>query len=112
MIMTADDVAAISVPVLGLAQLTKWLIQRGDPRGAEWLGPLSIFFYAALAVSLWVYSHVWPPHRMMLFDIFANWVVVTLTAAGVYGFTRKLDEPTYGRRETKSDDDEMPSEKV
>lgn len=88
--MSAEDVLAISAPVLALAQLTKWLIQRGNGK-IPWLGPISIFFYAALAEGLWVYSNIGFPPRALAFAIFANWVQIVLTAAGVYGFTRNMD---------------------
>jgi hypothetical protein len=95
-VMTAADATAISVPVLGLAQLTKWLIQRGNG-GVRWLGPVTIFVYAALAEGLWLVSYAWPPPQTMAFSIFANWVGITLAASGLYGFTRTMDRPADSR---------------
>jgi hypothetical protein len=96
--MDSQDVLAIAGPVLALAQLTKWLIQRAT-RQLKWLGPVSIFFYAGVATMLWVYSNMWPIERTDAFTIFAAWVSVVLSAAGVYGFTRKMESGENGDRD-------------
>jgi hypothetical protein len=89
--MDSTDVLAISGPVIALAQLSKWIVQRGNGHSIPWLGPLSIFFYAAVAEGLWIWSNVGVPPRELYFTIFANWVAITVSAAGIYGFTKKMD---------------------
>lgn len=81
--MTADAIVAISAAVVALVQLVKWAGMRDS------YGPLAVIGFSGLGVALWLFGAVvWPPARTDTWPIFAGWVAVALSAAGVFGFTR------------------------
>lgn len=79
--MTGQDIITVSAAVVALVQLIKW---GGLPDKA---GPLVVLVLAALGVAIWVYSQD-AYQRSALFDLFAGWIAVSTSAAGVFGFTR------------------------
>lgn len=83
--MTATDIAAVSVAVVGLAQLVKW---SGLPD--RW-APAAVFGIALLSTLLCAWSRS-TLARATAFDLFAASIAGALTASGVYNLaTRKVD---------------------
>jgi hypothetical protein len=80
--MTADAIVAISAAVVACVQLIKWAGLRDS-----W-GPIAVIGFSGLGVLIWLAgAPVWPPVRTDTWPIFAGWVAVALSAAGVLGFT-------------------------
>lgn len=79
--MDATEIAAVSTAVVLLTQYVKWA---GLP---DTRGPLVVLALSLLGVALWGYS-VGTFERTKLFGYFAGWLVVSASAAGVFGFTR------------------------
>lgn len=75
--MDAEAIAVVTPVVVGLTQLVK---RAGLPDG--W-APAAVFLLAALGVGVWAFSHP-PLLRVNSFDLFAGWVLVATSAAGVY----------------------------
>ena len=71
----------VSAAVVALTQLAKWA---GIPD--RW-GPLAVLVASALGVAVWTVSSG-PLGQKAAFDLFAGWVAVATSAAGVFGFTR------------------------
>jgi hypothetical protein len=81
--MSAESIVAISAAVTALVQLTKWAGLKD-----QW-GPVIVIVFSGIGVALWLSSQpMWPPVRTDTWQIFAGWVAVSLSAAGVFGFTR------------------------
>lgn len=81
--MTADAIVAISAAVTALVQLCKWAGLRDS------YGPIAVIGFSGFGVLLWLFGAVvWPPARTDTWPIFAGWVAVALSSAGVFGFTR------------------------
>jgi hypothetical protein len=79
--MTGESIATVSISVVSLCQLIKWA---GLPD--HW-GPLVVMFLSALGVAFWGWTQN-DLSRLTAFAYFAGWIVVTTSAAGVYGFSR------------------------
>lgn len=81
--MNADTIALIAAAVTALTQIVKWA---GMPD--KW-GPVVVLFLAAIGVGVWAYSRGNPAtFRHDLFDYFTAWVTISLSSAGIFGFTR------------------------
>jgi hypothetical protein len=80
--MSTTEAGIVSAAVVSLTQLLKWTNLIPDR-----YGPGSVLVWAALGVLLWAWS-LGRLHQAIAFDLFSGWVVVALTAAGIYGFTR------------------------
>lgn len=79
--MDGQAIISVSAAVVALTQLLKW---GGIP---DKVGPLVVLLLAAVGVAVWVYSQgIYD--RKVLFDLFAGWIAVATSAAGVFGFTR------------------------
>ena len=89
--MDAQAILTIGTAVSALVQLAKWGLARRDPEGSY--GPLLVVVFAALGVALWAVSQPTLPVRTDIWPIFAAWVAVAITAAGVYGFVRTVGAP-------------------
>jgi hypothetical protein len=79
--MDAQAIAAVMIAVTGLTQLVKWM---GLPDGK---GPLAVLGLAALGTALWAWSKG-AISQATAFDLFSAWIVIALSAAGIFGFTR------------------------
>jgi hypothetical protein len=81
--VTAEAIVAISAAVVAITQLAKWA------KLPDHWGPLAVILLSGVGVSVWLFSQqTWPPVRTDTWEIFAGWVAVALSAAGVFGFTR------------------------
>lgn len=81
--MTADAIVAISAAVVAITQLIKWAGMK------DAFGPLVVILLSGIGVMVWLFSQtVWPPLRTDTWNIAAGWISVSLSAAGVFGFTR------------------------
>jgi hypothetical protein len=79
--MTGEAIVSVSAAVVALTQICKWA---GLPD--RW-GPIAVLVLAAVGVGVWVYSSgVFD--RTQTFAVFAGWIAVATSAAGVFGFTR------------------------
>lgn len=85
--MNAEAIVAVSAAVTALTQLIKWSGWVDDKTG-----PVVVLVLSLLGVALWAYSQSALPTRLELFAYFAGWVAVSLTAAGIFGFTRAGSE--------------------
>lgn len=84
--MTANDIAAVTIPVVALTQLLKWFNVVSDTRGPFVVLSLSLF-----GVVLWAFSE----GRLVAsnaFNLFTGFALVATSAAGVFGFTRAAPE--------------------
>ncbi|HXI18484.1 MAG TPA: hypothetical protein VNM48_19135 [Chloroflexota bacterium] len=79
--MNGEAIITVSAATVALTQLLKWA---NLPDRA---GPLAVLVLAALGVGVWVYSQG-VIDRQMTFELFAGWIAVATSAAGVFGFTR------------------------
>lgn len=92
--MQAEAIAAVSAAVVALTQLVKW-------SGLETkFAPISVLVLSAVGVGVWNYSH---PADAQAFDLFAAWIVVATSAAGVFGFTRASSEAVAAASGRKED---------
>lgn len=89
--MDAVAIAAVTVPVVGMTQLVKWM-GLPDRRGA-----LVVPIISAVWVALYVYSRG-GYSQAALFDVAAAWIVVTAAAAGVFGYTRAASDAVTATR--------------
>lgn len=81
--MSAEAIVAISAAVVAFVQLVKWAGLKD-----HW-GPLVVIAFSGVGVLIWLISQpAWPPSRTDTWNIFAGWIAVALSAAGVFGFTR------------------------
>jgi hypothetical protein len=79
--MTGEAIATISISVVSLTQVLKWAGLR------DHYGPILVMVLSAFGVIFWGWSEA-DLSRTTAWGYFAGWVVVTTSAAGVYGFTR------------------------
>jgi len=79
--MDGQAIIAVSASVVGLVQIIKW---GGLPD--RW-GPIAVLLVSLLGVGVWGWSKG-NFERAVAFDYFAGWVAVSLSAAGIFGFTR------------------------
>jgi len=79
--MNGEAILAVSVFVVGLVSLVKWA---GLPAR---VAPLAVLVAAAIGVGVWGWS-AQSFERATVFEHLAGWVAVSMSAAGVYGFTR------------------------
>lgn len=79
--MDAQAVLTVSGAVVALTQLAKW---SGIP---DKTGPIVVLLLALLGVAFWGYAEG-TFERTKAFEYFAGWISVSLSAAGVFGFTR------------------------
>ncbi len=79
--MNAEAIVSVSAAVVALTQIIKWQGMRD-----QW-APIVVLFNALLGCALWAYSRG-DFARATVFSYFAGWISVSLTAAGVFGFTR------------------------
>jgi hypothetical protein len=81
--MSAEGIIAVSAAVVALVQLIKWAGLRDS-----W-GPVAVIALSVVGVMVWLVSgDSWPPARTDVWPIFSGIIAVTLSAAGVFGFTR------------------------
>ena len=89
MSLTAESIVAVSAAVVALVQLVKWA---GLP---DRRGPLVVLAFALAGVVLYQVSYA-PDGRLFartdIWPIFAAWIAVALSAAGVFGFVRSGPE--------------------
>ncbi len=79
--MNAQAILTVSAAVVSLTQLLKW---GGLPDRA---GPIAVLGLALAGVLFWIWTQgVFV--RAEGFDYFAAWVSVSMSASGVYGFSR------------------------
>lgn len=79
--MSAQDAVTVSAAVMILVQFVKW---QGLP---DKRGPLAVLAISLLGVALWAYTKG-NFTRETTFDYFMGWLSVSLSAAGIFGFTR------------------------
>lgn len=95
MSLNAESIVAVSAAVVALVQLVKWA---GLP---DRRGPIVVLAFALLGVLLYQVS-VAPDGRIFvrgdLWPIFAAWIAVSLSAAGVFGFTRAAGDAVVATR--------------
>lgn len=82
MTISAEEIVTLSASVVALTQLFKW----GGVSG-KW-GPLLVMGLSAIGVYIYALSKVPALSVTDLWSLFATWVTVVTSAAGVYGFTR------------------------
>ena len=83
--MDGQAIVTVSAATVALTQLIKW---SGIPD--RW-GPLIVLVVAALGVALWTYAQG-AFARTEVFSLFAGWIAIATSAAGVYGFSRAASE--------------------
>lgn len=83
--MNAEAIAAISTAVVALVQLVKWAGVRDN------YGPIAVMIMSLFGTMFWGWSQN-DISRANAFGYFAGWIVITTSAAGVYGFTRASSE--------------------
>lgn len=79
--MSAQDAVTVSAAVMILVQFVKW---QGLP---DRRGPLAVLVISLLGVALWAYTKG-NFTRETTFDYFMGWLSVSLSAAGIFGFSR------------------------
>lgn len=79
--MDAQAIASVTIAVVGLTQIVKWA---GIPDKG---GPIAVMLISLAGVGLWGWSQG-TFVRTQTFDYFAAWILVSTSAAGVFGFTR------------------------
>lgn len=82
--MDAADVLQIAAVVVPLAEVVKF-----SRRVPESSGVPVVMLLSALGVALWAVSQDSAFSRSDAFGLFAGWVTVVISAAGVYGFIRE-----------------------
>lgn len=81
--MNSEAIAVITAATVALTQLLKWA---GLPDKA---GPLAVLALSAAGVLLWAFSQIEMPWgRGIVWPLFNGWILVALSAAGTFGFTR------------------------
>ena len=81
--MEAAAIMTVSGAVVALTELFKFFKMVPDDKG-----PLAVFILSALGVILFQASEPVPFVRTQLFGLFAGWIVIATSAAGVYGFVK------------------------
>lgn len=86
--MNAEAIASVAAAVVAFTQFIKWA---GLP---DRRGPIVVVALSLAFVGLWVYTHPAQADagRGVIWEYATGWVTVTLTAAGVFGFTRAMPE--------------------
>lgn len=79
--MNAEAIVAVSSAVVGLVQMVKW------GKLPDSYGPWAVMGFSLLGVAFWGWS-AGDVTRASAFSYFAGWIAVSLTAAGIFGFTR------------------------
>ena len=79
--MTSQAIMSISAAVVALVSLLKWAGVRDN------YGPIAVLSISFMGVIFWGWSTA-SLTRASAFDYFSGWVVVSTSAAGVYGFSR------------------------
>ncbi len=77
-----DDILMISATVLTLVQLLKWTGLEGA--GAK----LAVLLVSGASVGLWAWSQGALTDRALVWELFAAWMAVATSAAGIYGYGR------------------------
>jgi hypothetical protein len=103
--MDAQAIAAIATSVVAMTQLAKWAGL--DDRKA----PVVVLLFSLAGVGLWAYS-MGTFTRALLFDYFAAWITVALSAAGVFGFTRSMPSAVTAMKEPPPGAGSSPTEKM
>lgn len=80
--MNGEQIVAVSAAVVALVQLVKW---SGLP---DRFGPLAVMALSAMGVALWAWGAGIIDVRPIAFALFAGWIAVSTSAAGVFGFSR------------------------
>jgi hypothetical protein len=82
--VNGEAIVTVSAAVVALTQLVKWA---GIP---DRFGPLIVMLLGVIGVAVWTWSQAIPPEdlRGAAFGLFAGWIAVATSAAGVFGFTR------------------------
>lgn len=83
--MDGQAIITIAAAVVALTQLVKW---GGIP---DKYGPVAVMLLSIIGVALWGWS-VGTFERAKAFEYFVGWINVTMSAAGVFGFTRAAGE--------------------
>lgn len=83
--MNAEAIAAVSVAVTALTQMLKWGNVVPDRKG-----PLAVMALAAIGVLLWAVSNEPTASRALIWPYFVGWVMVSTSAAGIFGFVRAV----------------------
>lgn len=81
--MDATQIVTVSAAVVGLTQLLKWMGVDNK------MGPIVVMIVSAICTFGFVWSQI--PHglsRQNAFGVFAAWVAIFTSAAGVFGYTR------------------------
>lgn len=89
--MTAEDIGVVTIAVSLLTQMVKWM---GLP---DKRGPIAVVILAAVGVGLFGWSQS-TLARVTAFSYFAGWVMVSVSSAGVFGFTRAAPEAVAGTK--------------
>jgi len=79
--MNSEAIVAISLSVVSLTQLVKWAGLKDN------YGPIAVMILSLFGTLFWGWSQN-DISRTNAFGYFAGWIVITTSAAGVYGFTR------------------------
>lgn len=79
--LTSQAIMSISAAVVALTSLLKWAGVK------DHYGPGAVLAVSLLGVLFWGWSNA-ALSRESAFDFFAGWVAVSMSAAGVYGFSR------------------------
>jgi hypothetical protein len=91
----AQVVMTVSAAVVALVQFIKWSGLR------DGYAPYAVAVTSALGVALWAWDNQ-VPLSGNAFKLFAGWVSVTLSAAGVFGFVRSMPETVAAMRQEPS----------
>jgi hypothetical protein len=89
--VNSDAVIAVSALVAALTQIAKW---SGLP---DRFGPIAVLILAALGTAVWAYSAN-DFRQETTFAYVSGWAAVSLTSAGIFGFTRASASAVAGVR--------------
>lgn len=84
--ITAESIITIAAAVVALTQFAKW----GGVSDKQ--GPLVVLALSAVGMAMWAASTNEPFNRAMIWPYFSGWITVSVSAAGVFGFTRATSE--------------------
>jgi hypothetical protein len=93
--VTGEAIMTVSAAVVALTQLLKWVGVK--TRHA----PLLVLVVSAVGVLVWAMADG-PFGRHHLFSLFAGWIAVATSAAGVFGFTRASGDGLIGAAKARS----------
>jgi hypothetical protein len=92
--MDAEAMAGVTTAIVTLTQLTKWF---GMPTR---FAPVLVMGLSLLGCAFWGWTHA-NLNRETAWEYFVGWIMVSVSSAGVWGFTRSTaDALTSG---TKTD---------